>query len=181
VFYIPNSSGEFIGSNAGLTVPGVAHFAITASTPTGIVTYAENELIMAEAQYRLGDQAGALSTLNAFRASVGAPTATVPGTPNGLLVQILLEKFARLFINPEVYFDYLRTCVPNVPFPAAPSPDFPYMPARLPYGYTETVANAAEPHIQNEPAGNLANANFPKNATDPTGATCIQQVNRPGP
>jgi starch-binding outer membrane protein, SusD/RagB family len=181
VFYISNDpTGAFIGSSAGVSAGGtVATFAITATTPMGIVTYAENELILAEAQYRLGDQAGALATLNAFRASVGAPAAAVPGVTNGLLVAILLEKYGRLFLNPEVYFDYLRTCVPNIPAPVGASADFPYVPARLPYGYTEEITNP-DPHIPNQP-GNLANANFPKNLTDPTGATCIGQANRPGP
>jgi hypothetical protein len=76
-----------------------------------------------------------------------------------------------------VYFDYLRTCYPNFQIPYAPA-SAPYVPARFPYGYSERIANRNIPDPGDQP---LANANFPKNLTDPTGATCIGQVNRPGP
>jgi hypothetical protein len=141
----------------------------------GIITYAENQMILAEAQYRTGSPAQALGTLNAFRASVGAQPA--PGSPSGarILVAILNEKYGRGFLNPEVYFDYLRTCLPNVPMPANHSASFNWIPARLPYGYTETIANPNLPKGQP-----LANANVPKNLTDPTGAPCAGQKDRPG-
>ncbi|HSU95168.1 MAG TPA: hypothetical protein VLI43_15780, partial [Gemmatimonadaceae bacterium] len=92
-----------------------------------------------------------------------------------LLVGILEEKFVRLFLNPEVYFDYLRTCVPNLSLPANHTGGFQYVPARLPYSYTEQTTNTA-----NTPADPNANAVWPKHATGPAGLTCAGQVNRPG-
>lgn len=176
VLYKPNASGKFKGSVAGQSGgTDVSAFAVGPTTPMGIVTSTENQMILAEAQFRSGNATQALATLNAYRTSVGAPAE--PGSPSGarILIAILEEKFARGFLNPEVYFDYLRTCVPNVPMPANHSESFNYIPARLPYGYTETISNPNLP-----PSQPLANANDPKNLTDPTGAPCAGQKDRPG-
>ena len=82
----------------------------------------------------------------------------------------------RLYLNPEVYFDYLRTCYPNFPIDYA-SGSHKYVPGRMPYGYSERIANTNVKSVSQQP---FANANFPKNAKDPTGAACAGQVDRPG-
>jgi hypothetical protein len=174
--YNRNSGGNYVGSAAGQTGGNaVSTFAMGPATSTGVVTYAENALLSAEAHYRLGASALAQSDLDAERAAYGETGATpISGATNGLLITILREKFVRLFLNPEVYFDYLRTCVPNIPLPANHSSAFFYVPARVPYGYTESTTN---PNI---PADPLTNGNWPKHPTDPSGATCAGQAQRPG-
>jgi len=175
VFYVANTNGQFVGSVAGQSAgTTVSTFAMGPTTPVGIVTFVENQMILAETQYRAGNAAAAKTTLNAYRASVGAPNEPDSLTVGGkLLVAIVEEKFARELLNPEVYFDYLRTCVPNVPMPADHSSSFDWVPARLPYGYTETITNPNLPQTQPN-----ANANFPALAKDPTGAACVGQMDR---
>ena len=132
----------------------------------------------AEANYRLGnrrDRRSRICNLERTERTARPARQSIPGGTNGLLVGILEEKFVRLFLNPEVYFDYLRTCVPNISLPANHTGGFQYVPARLPYGYTEQTTNTA-----NTPADPIANAEWPKHATGPAGVTCAGQVDRPG-
>jgi hypothetical protein len=136
------------------------------------VTAAENDMILAEAQYRTGQSAAALLTLNAFRAKIGYTPVNPTGV--GILTAILQEKYVRLYLNPEVYFDYLRTCYPNFQIPYA---KLTYVPGRLLYGFTERIANPNIPTVSDQ---KLANTAFPKNLKDPTGAVCYGQANRPG-
>jgi starch-binding outer membrane protein, SusD/RagB family len=175
--YAKNSAGNYLGSPPGVSAgSNVSAFAIPLDYSQGIVTYAENLLLSAEAHYRLGQNGPALSDLTLERSAydeAGAPV--VPGVTNGLLVGILEEKYVRLFLNPEVYFDYLRTCVPNVALPANHTGAFDYVPARLPYSYTEATTNTA-----NIPADPIANAVWPKHPTDPSGTVCAGQALRPG-
>jgi starch-binding outer membrane protein, SusD/RagB family len=175
--YNKNSSGQYLGSPAGVSAgSNVSTFALGPEYRQGIVTNAENLLLDAEANERLGLHGPALADLNLERTNYGETgSAVVPSGTNGLLVGILEEKFVRLFLNPEVYFDYLRTCVPNISLPANHTGGFQYVPARLPYSYTEQTTNTA-----NTPADPIANAIWPKHATGPAGLTCAGQVNRPG-
>jgi hypothetical protein len=164
---------EFLGSTPGKSVGTcAAQLNVLPNTPMSIVTAAENEMILAEAQYRTGQAAAALLTLNAYRAKIGY-TAVSP-TGIGILTAILQEKYVRLFLNPEVYFDYLRTCYPNFEIGYAKTT---YVPGRLPYGFTERIANTNIPIVRDQKYANTA---FPKNAKDPTGAVCYGQANRPG-
>ena len=175
--YNKNSSNQYLGSPAGVSAgSSVSTFAIATDYRQLVVSYAENVLLAAEAQYRLGNAGTALTDLGLERTAYevsGAPV--VPGGTNGLLVGILQEKFVRLFLSPEVYFDYLRTCVPNIALPANHTGAFQYVPARLPYSFTEQTTNTA-----NTPADPNANAVWPKHPTDPAGQVCAGQVNRPG-
>ncbi|HEV7704762.1 MAG TPA: SusD/RagB family nutrient-binding outer membrane lipoprotein [Gemmatimonadaceae bacterium] len=175
--YNKNSSGQYLGSPPGVSAgSNVSTFAIGGEYRQLVVSYAENLLLDAEAQYRLGHAGTALTDLTTERTSygeVGAPV--VPGGTNGLLVGVLEEKFVRLFLSPEVYFDYLRTCVPNVALPTNHTGGFQYVPARLPYSFTEATTNTA-----NTPADPNANAIWPKHPTDPAGQPCSGQKDRPG-
>lgn len=177
--YVKNSSGQYVGSSAGASVGAtVSSFAIGIDQSLGVVAYAENILLAAEADYRLGNVALAGTELNTERAAYGeAGPAVVPGGTNGLLIGILQEKYVRLFLNPEVFFDYLRTCVPNIPLPVDKKQ--PYVQARLPYGYTEEITNTNFPYPSGTPQPS-ANANFPKLSVDPSGATCAGQTGRTG-
>jgi hypothetical protein len=178
--YAKGSGGDYLGSPPGSSIgSAVSNFAIPSDYSQGLVTYSENILLHAEAEYRLGDTGPggqAADDLNAERTAYGeSGSAVIPSGTNGLLVGILEEKYVRNFLNPEVYFDYLRTCVPNLPLPSGHTAAFNYIPSRFNYGYTESTTNT-----ENIPADPVANANWPKHATGPAGVTCAGQVNRPG-
>ncbi len=165
-------SGSAPGVSAGSTV---STFKVGPTTPMIIVGNYENLLLSAEAHYRLGAAGPAATELQTEHANYGEPGAVpiVSGT-NGLLITIIREKFARGFLNPEIYFDYLRTCVPNIPLPAAIANVFTAVPARFNYGFTEKTTNTKTP------ADPLANGNWPKHPTNPSGAACFGQKDRVG-
>ena len=134
------------------------------------ITYAETQLIMAEAQWHINCPACAATTvvaqaqpfLDAARANraygaTGGATVTFPALPNAnapnalpaTLQNIIEEKYVTLFLNPEVWNDYKRTCLPSLaPAPAsvtATTPGTAPIPGRLPYGQTEINANPNVP------------------------------------
>jgi hypothetical protein len=141
-YYKPaESSGLFVGADPGeqLSSSDISTFAdgrVAPDFPQPLVTYGENQLILAEASYRLGDEAAANDALDA---AATAAEVTPPGTLSGaaLLEAIMTEKYVELFQNIEVWSDYRRTCLPAlVPFSGAPG-----IPARLPYPLSERNAN----------------------------------------
>lgn len=123
-----NSAGGAPG-NAGYSQP--------------LVTYAENQLIIAEAQYRLGNTAAALAALNAERASAVGGTALAPlaALPAGVagLNEIMTEKYIALFENIEVWSDYRRTCLPQ----RTPTTTNGLIPSRFLYPLSERNTNSA--------------------------------------
>lgn len=172
--YQRNSSGQYLGSDAGTPGPNnVSQFNIGPTVSQVIVSYTENKLLSAEAHYRLGQAALALTDLTTERAAFGVGPAPIPGVANGLLITIVEEKYVRDFLDPNVLFDYLRTCVPNLALPFGHGGQLS-VPARMPYGFTERTAN---PNIPVDP---VANANWPKHPTDPSGAVCAGQAQRTG-
>jgi hypothetical protein len=126
-----------------------------------MVTFAETQLILAEANYRLGTEAPALVNLNAARTSAGL-TALAGVSGNGLFTEIMLEKYIALFQNPEVWNDYKRTCIPNL-VPVRGNEVY----ARLLYGNTERNNNPNIPAPAGQP---VANRNDPKACTGPRAA-----------
>jgi hypothetical protein len=131
-----------------------------------VITYAETQLIGAEAAFQTGGQGAAQPFLDAARAnrSFGArgaipvtftPLAPVPAT----LENIMEEKYVTLFLNIEAWNDYKRTCLPALaPAPsstASPVPGSNPVPGRLPYGITEINANPNAPNVS--PVGRNAN------------------------
>jgi hypothetical protein len=129
-----------------------------------VLTFAENQLIRAEAQYRTSAQAAALATLNAYRTTVGL-SAKTGLTGAALLEAIMEEKYVALFQNTEVWNDYRRTCYPNLT-PAAGS----FIPARLVYGTDERRANANIPTPSQQPKRNQLD---PATANAITGSRCL--------
>jgi hypothetical protein len=169
-------TSPFLGSSPALSGgSGVSQFKVGPTTPMIIVGNYENLLLSAEAHYRLGQLGPAATDLQTEHANYGEPGSIpiVPGT-NGLLITILSEKFARGFLNPEIYFDYLRTCVPNIQLPAGIANAFTAVPARFNYGFTERTTNTKAP---SDP---IANGNWPKHPTGPAGNPCFGQRNRVG-
>jgi SusD/RagB-like outer membrane lipoprotein len=132
-----------------------------------VLTYAENQLIRAEAQFKTGAAAAALATLNAYRATVGLP-ARNGLTGNALLTAIMEEKYVALFQNTEVWNDWKRTCYPNL----VPVDGSNYIPARLVYGTLERRANANIPSPSQQPR---RNQNDPKTAQSTDGTACRGQ------
>jgi starch-binding outer membrane protein, SusD/RagB family len=131
-----------------------------------VITYAETQLIGAEAAFQTGGQGAAQPYLDAARAqrSFGArgttpitftPLPTAPAT----LQNIMEEKYVTLFLNIEAWNDYKRTCLPALaPAPTALGSTLPGtnpVPGRLPYGITEINANPHTPSVS--PVGRNAN------------------------
>ena len=137
------------------------------NAPLPLVTASENLLIQAEAAYRTGAVAEALTALNAEQTIQGVPvTAGLSGA--ALLREILTEKYIALFPSVEVWNDYKRTCFPNL----TPKVAGRKIPARLLYDTSERQTNTSIPQPQDQPA---RNANDPANATDPFGNACLGQ------
>ena len=125
-----------------------------------LLTYVENQLILAEAKHATGDDPGALINLNNARAVV--PLSALSGiTGAALLDSIMTEKYVALFQNIETYNDYRRTCLPAL-VPFATTEFSSKIPGRLFYGLAEENAN---PNIP-QPSTQLATNGF-RNANDP--------------
>jgi len=113
------------------------------------LTYAETQLVAAEASWHLSC-AGCLPTtvvpaaqpfLDAARKNRrygSAMFGTAPGTLPASLQNIIEEKYVTLFLNPEVWSDWRRTCLPSL----APAPGTAAIPARIGYGEITTNPNA---------------------------------------
>lgn len=134
------------------------------------ITYAETQLIAAEATWHINCPACAPTTVvaaaqpfldaaranRAYGATGGAPV-TFPALPNvnapnalpATSQNIMEEKYVTLFLNPESWNDYKRTCLPSLaPAPASATgttPGTAPIAGRLPYGLTEINANPNTP------------------------------------
>ncbi|GAC1515103.1 MAG: hypothetical protein NVS1B4_04530 [Gemmatimonadaceae bacterium] len=169
-YFTPNAAGNFVGAAPGQPAGAAASgFNIRADSPIPILTYAENRMILAEAQYRTGAAAQALQTLNNFRATLGQAPATSVGTQ--LLYDILEQKYVSNYLSLEPYQDYLRTCVPNIPLPTGAQKAF--APGRFFYGYNERISN---PNIPPLSAQKLINPAYPPHKFDPLNLSCLAQT-----
>ena len=116
-------------------------FAADARIP--YVSYAENELILAEAYNATGNDPQALIELNKARAIV--PLSALVGiTGAALRDSIMIEKYAAMFQNIESINDYRRTCRPNLT-PSKNSQGFVNVPGRLFYPQNERNVNTNVP------------------------------------
>jgi hypothetical protein len=148
------------------------------------ITWAETQLIGAEAALATGNAGLAQLYLNAVRANrtygatAGAAVTFPPLTPVPATLQnIMEEKYVTLFLNPEVWNDYKRTCLPALaPAPPAGSttPGTAPIPGRLPYGLTEINANP------NTPTTNSAGqpiSSTSRNPNDPNPCPVLNYLN----
>src|SRR4029077_707234 len=125
----------------------------------GEITYAETQLIAAEAAWHINGgvaptdvvaaAAPFLTNAHADR-TYGSQTFTgsAGAIPTPTLQNIIEEKYVQLYLNPEVWNDYKRTCLPSLaPVAAAGSkvPGANPIPGRIPYGLTEIDANPNVP------------------------------------
>src|SRR5882724_10730848 len=148
-----NPAGEFSGFSPlfdGATPPG--------DFRQPELTYAETQLIGAEAALATGNAAQAQIYFDAARAnrtygSSAGSILTLPAAPSApaTLQNIIEEKYVRLYLNPEVWNDYKRTCLPSLaPAPVAAGGATPRgtpISGRLPYGQQELNANPNAPQV----------------------------------
>jgi hypothetical protein len=121
-----------------------------------IVTWEENQLILAETSYQLagGGPAGIVAAqtfLDAVRSFHGK--ASVPAT----LEAIMHEKYISLFQTIEVWSDWRRTCLPAL----RPAAGRAAVPGRLPYAQSETQTNSANVPLADENLFTVRNLNDP--------------------
>ena len=119
-----------------------------------IVTWEENQLILAETNFVLGDVPAAQLALNAVRAAHGK------GVVVATLQSIMHEKYISMFQNLEVWNDWKRTCLPQL----TPAVGRTAIPGRLYYGQTEEQTNP-----DNTPASSEQNLFTVRNPNDPNG------------
>jgi hypothetical protein len=130
-------------ANSGRNVPTFAQ---------PIITYDENQLILAEAAFHAGDIANAAIALNNVRSRYGKSIIAAP-----TLNDIMTEKYIALFQNIEYWNDYKRTCLPTL----TPALGRSVVPGRIPYGITEVQTN---PNTPPDPGATLITG---RNANDP--------------
>jgi starch-binding outer membrane protein, SusD/RagB family len=111
--YFAEVGGQVVGGAPATAASGLSWLSATrggAAFRQPILTYQENQLIMAEANHRLGQSAAALANLNNARATAGLGALSgLTGAP--LFREIMTEKYIALFQNIETWNDYKRTCV----------------------------------------------------------------------
>jgi len=178
LFYLPRADGTFAGSRPGIDEGDPGSGASQLNTRPGgyaeaaadlpIVSCAENRLILAEVHHRLGNAALAGENLRegvrCHLAQVGlasgdaAVDAVLPNplpSGDGLLREILRQKYVALFLNMESFNDYKRTCLPDVEaVKAGTSVEGETIPGRLFYGQTERQTNRNIPPPESQPARN---------------------------
>lgn len=150
-YFVHGDDPNIIGAAPGEGVTGK----LAALNPDGrgaqdyqqpLVTYNENLLIKAEAQFQTGDEPGALTTLNQERAAWNTATPwhkalSLPAlsglSGDALLEAIMTEKYIVLFQNLESWNDYKRTCIPAL----TPAAGKAVVPGRIPYSATEKQTN----------------------------------------
>jgi len=150
-YYGKNKGGGYGGQDVNVTQPSDSISAIkgagrnVADFRQPLVTYQENELVLAEAYSQTGNDPVALTHLNNARAVAPLP-ALVAITGPALLDSIMIEKYVALFQNIEVWSDYRRTCVPVLtPYLKANPIWRGKIPGRLYYGGTEGNVNSNVP------------------------------------
>jgi hypothetical protein len=159
-FWGLNQNNQLVGAPAG-EVASVINIpirrALTFRQP--LVTWAENQLIIAEAQIQLGNEPAARTAVNNVRTAVGL--AGLPGPVT--LTDVMLEKYIVQFQNIDVWADYKRTCIPTL----ARYTGAAEIPGRLPYGSGERNANPNIPLPNQYPTGTTGSSAL-RNWNDPT-------------
>jgi starch-binding outer membrane protein, SusD/RagB family len=136
------------------------------------LTYAETQLIGAEAAFQAGGVGAAQPFLDAARTNrqyASQAFGNAPGALTATLENIIEEKYTTLFLNPEVWNDYKRTCLPSLapaPINTAPgtAPRATPIPARLPYGQSEVTSN---PQVPTTSSTGVAITPISQNPNDP--------------
>ena len=149
-YFNANSTGGYFGLSQNNTTVGGTASEINTSVRRvftfrqPIVTWAENQLILAETKFRTQSAAAALPHVNAVRAAVGLPALGAV-----TLNDVLAEKYIAMFQNIAAWSDYRRTCFPVL----TPNGSAAEVPGRIPYGSAERNANPNIPLPSAYPAG----------------------------
>lgn len=167
-YFDPNTSGQVTGMSADMAVVGTGAASVVNTSARRLpafrqplVTWAENQLILAEAKHQLNDVVGATLHVNNVRTAVGLLPLAV-----ATFQDVALEKYIAMFQNVDVWSDFKRTCIPLIkPFSTRAE-----VLGRLPYGSTERTANPNIPLPSEYPAG----------TTGPTGSQ-VRNWNDPNP
>jgi hypothetical protein len=143
---LPYGGADPGGSFDPCTVSDFAGTRVAPDFRQPLITYDENELILAESYARLGDDGNAQLHLNNVRVAKGglAPTAATGPT---LLQEIGQEQYIVLFQNVEAWATWKRTCTPVLVPAGGAAEVYP----RLLYGNTERNANPNIPPPGVEP------------------------------
>jgi hypothetical protein len=145
-----NYTGSVIGSqNENASKPGT--YVAGATTPSVIMSYAELQFIVAEANFMLGNtDAAAAALAKAVGASVAKVTGaamdqawydTNVGSQTLSLEFIMTQKYISSFGTCQAYADYRRVGLPVISVP--PGAVLPAMPTRYPYAQDEISYNGA--------------------------------------
>jgi hypothetical protein len=155
---IPTGAGIYDGSGPTYAALGAFLDPTVSDGSFGMpeLTYAETQLIAAEATWHLRCPAcspitvvpAAQPFLDAARTNrryASATFGTAPGHLEASLRNIIEEKYVTLFLNPEIWNDWKRTCLPSL----APAPGATAIPSRLAYSdhgaNTPTVSSVGVP------------------------------------
>ena len=164
-YFDANTAGNVIGLNSDAVVVGTGPASVINTSVRRVtnfrqplLTWAETQLILAEAKFRLGDATYA-QHVNNVRTAIGMPALTTV-TFN----DIALEKYIAMFQTIEVWSDWRRTCLPLL----KPYSTRTEVLGRLPYGVSERTANPNLPLPADYPAGT-------------TGASQVRNWNDPNP
>jgi hypothetical protein len=156
-YFDPNTQGNILGMNADGAVVGTGAAAVVNTSVRRaltfrqpLITWAENQLILAEAKHRTGDAAGALTHVNNVRTAVGMPALAAV-----TITDVALEKYIAMYQNIEVWNDWKRTCVPLL----KPYSTRTEVIGRLPYGSAERTNNPNVPLPSAAPARNWNDPN----------------------
>jgi hypothetical protein len=163
-YFAKNAQGGYGGYDVVTqTTPGSEISSVLGSNRTAdptfsqpIITYDENQLIIAEAAFQTGDKVSAATALNTVRARYGKTPIAAP-----TLTDIMSSKYIALFQNVETWNDWKRTCIPAM----KPSRGKQAIPGRLLYGQTEEQTNS------NTPASTAQNLFTVRNWNDPAGCS----------
>lgn len=151
------SGPPFIGSKPGenndATASDLSATRLDPAFRQPLVTWRENQLIIAEAASKTGDDATALTALNAVLADVGV--APFVGAGAALYAEIMTQKWIEDFQKIEVFQDYNRSCLPKL----IPAPGATAIPGRFLYPANERNSNPNIPLPSAQPARNQNDPN----------------------
>jgi starch-binding outer membrane protein, SusD/RagB family len=153
-YYGTNSAGNYVGADPGVVGGDLSSIAAARLGPAFLqpfVTYAENQLIIAEAalEKTSPNPAAALTALNNERVAAGVPPLAGPAT----LSMVMTEKYIADFQNLEGWNDWKRHVAAGTPagIPALVPFAGGAIPRRLVYPLSERAAN---PNIPADPQQN---------------------------
>jgi hypothetical protein len=151
IYFSEAEDGGYVARSSSLSATGAG----AANWNLPIVSCAENQFIIAESQYQLGNEgpartaavAGLACEEVALGVDLSAQKTLVQGLSGPeLLKEIMHQKYTALFLNLEVWNDYKRTCEPAIT-PRGGK----VVPGRLYYGKAERQQNPK--NIPAPPAG----------------------------